>query len=594
MKKIPYGIANFEKISAADTYYFVDKTRYIQTLEELGSAYLFFLRPRRFGKSLFLSVLEHYYDINRRDQFEELFGSTYIGAHPTPLRNSLPILKLNFSGIPTDRDMEQIQRSFDLLIAEFIEGFLIRYQSYIQNIDKIKDSVLKLSNATDMLRHFIFRLHTENIKYYLLIDEYDNFANNILIHHGRDRYSGVTHRSGFLRSFFAAIKNATETRTVERMFVTGVTPLVLSDVTSGMNIGDNLSASRPFNAMLGFTPCEVDAMLDYYIGQRAVKAQDRAEIRDIMAVNYNHYCFCENTGERVYNSDMVLYFFNKYFQNQGIPGNLIDENARTDFGKLRFLIIESRKLNGNFDILTEILEKNRTDATLSHSFAIADIIKHNKFKSFLYYLGLLTIHEFSYGSEFTLTIPNETVKTMHFEYIRQALTESYAELRIDIDYLRAEFKRTAFEGRWEKLFGYILDMFYEAASIRDFIYREEGIKMFMLAYLNITPLYFVESEPEMNRGFADIFFRKNYFTTDLTKYEYLIELKYLKAGEKGKQNPSARSPEEPISRDAIEKIRLEALAQLERYALSRHITCPLKKIVIICASDKLLLMEEIQ
>ena len=278
---------------------------------------------------------------------------------------------------------------------------------------------------------------------------------------------------------------------------------------------------------------------------------------------------------------MILYFFNEFSQSKKIPNNLIDPNVRTDYGKLKFLILQDKKLNGNFSILNELAEKQEIETELIQSFSLEEIINKDKFKSFLYYLGLLTIKKYIFGSNYILNIPNEVIKTMHFEYLRGGLRDGYG-LDIDVDFLSNEFDRLAFEGKWLKLFLYILEKFYEAASIRDFIYKEEGIKMFMLAYLNVTPLYFVESEPEMNKGYADIFLRKNYFTTDLTKFEYLIELKYIKS-DKAFEKDNTK----------LKAAKKDALNQLEQYSKTRKITCELKKIIIICSSKKLLLLEEV-
>ncbi|MCD6588662.1 MAG: AAA family ATPase, partial [Candidatus Fermentibacteraceae bacterium] len=334
IKKIPYGTASYDKIQEFN-HYFVDKTKYLEILENLDTYHLFFLRPRRFGKSLWLSILEHYYDVNKKDRFEELFGDTYIGKNPTPLRNTYPILKLNFSGIPTDGKSEKIKTSFDLRIRISIESFYFSYPQLCKNFN-FKEDYQNTIDSTDMLAKFLSMMSLNNIKFYLLIDEYDNFANNILIHHGKERYQRVTHQAGFLRSFFAAVKNGTESGAIARMFVTGVSPLVLSDVTSGMNIGDNISNKVIFNSMIGFTQNEVEEMLDYYIDAEVVKKEERSEIIELMQYNYNNYCFSENVDEKVYNSDMILYFFNNYSQEKKIPSNLIDENVRIDYGKLRY------------------------------------------------------------------------------------------------------------------------------------------------------------------------------------------------------------------------------------------------------------------
>ena len=571
MKKIPYGLANFESIKEDNQYYFVDKTKYIEKIENLGSDYLFFLRPRRFGKSLFLSILEHYYDINRKEQFDSLFGDTYIGKNPTKHRNSLPILKLNFSGIRTNASIEEIEQSFNNKIEDFLDNFFDKYKSMIPNMETVKKDVFRNTNATDYLNSFILKMEKIGLSYYLMIDEYDNFANNILIHHGDNTYKELTHSVGFLRTFFSVIKNATETRTIERLFVMGVTPLLLSDVTSGMNMGSIISNSTTFNSMLGFTQNEVKEMLDYYITQKAIPKEKREEIFNILQSTYDSYCFSENTDEKVYNSDMVLYFFNEYLLDKKIPNELLDKNVRTDYGKLRFLIVRDKKLNGNFSILKNLIETNEIDCDLTTSFSIDEIIDKEKFKSLLFYLGLVTIKEHLFATNYKFMIPNEIIRRMHFEYLRKSLRESY-DLNIDIDFLKHEFINLAFKGHWRTLFEYILEQFYEASSIRDFIFKEEGVKSFMLAYLNLTPLYFIESEFETNKGYADMFFRKNFVTTTQTKYEYIIELKHITA--------------KKLSKQEVEKQKEQAITQLKRYEESRTISEELIKIVIITSSKQ--------
>ena len=330
------------------------RSPFIARLEEQGSRYHFFLRPRRFGKSLFVSTLHHYYDPRRAHQFEQLFGDTWIGSHPTPLRNNLPILKLNFSGLPTDGTVDDLRFSFSLKVRDNINSVYKRYGSMFDLEMDFEQRYSRFEHAGDILNHFIELMYDRQVKYLMLIDEYDNFANNVLVHQSKEQYMAITHAGGFLRSFFSAVKNATESRTVERLFVTGVSPLVLSDVTSGMNIGDNISPMPEFNAMAGFTQPEVDAILDYYIDEGLVPQYERAEILDLLRVNYDNYRFAVNTEQRVYNSDMVLYFFNRYNQEKMIPPVLLDENVRIDYGKLQFLVTEGPKLNGNFSILQEI------------------------------------------------------------------------------------------------------------------------------------------------------------------------------------------------------------------------------------------------
>ncbi len=584
MKKIPYGISDFEKLRKDGRFFYVDKTPYIAKLEELGSQYHFFLRPRRFGKSLLLSTLKYYYDIRHKDCFEELFGDTWIGKNPTAMQNSLPVLSFDFSGMQTHGGDKEIEDSFNDEIRGKVDSFFSRYDDLYHFSAKAMDLVLSRRLAADIINNFFMVMDKQGVKYYLFIDEYDNFANNILIHSGEEKYRRITHQSGFLRSFFAAIKKGTATGTVEKLFVTGVSPLVLSDVTSGMNIGDNISFDGIFNGMAGFTQDEVENLLDYYIDQGAVPAKERIAILDIMRINYNNYAFCEELDERVYNSDMVLSFFNKYLKKGRIPSDLIDPNIRTDYGKLRYLLVKNNQLNGNFNILKEIVSNGEIPAQLSHSFAMDDIIEMDKFKSFLYYLGLMTIKEVIYGNRVVLGIPNEVVRTMHLEYIRRSL-EEYFKLNVDAGLLANEFDKMAFQGEWKTLFRYILDKLYESASLRDFISGESGVKMFLLAYLGFSSLYISESEPEMNKGYADIFLGKNFATTNKTAHEYLIELKYVPSRD--------LDAKKRLSSKKLEALKQQAAAQLEGYGASRTISCPVTKIVIVCSARELLLLEEV-
>jgi len=264
MKKIPYGISSYDTIKT-DNYYFVDKTRYIEELENLGGRYLFFLRPRRFGKSLFISMLEHYYDILAKDQFEQLFGDTYIGQNPTPLKNSYPVLRLNFSMVSTNGTLEDIKHSFLTNIVREIKIFLHKYaKKYNLNLNII-DKLEKENDAGNLFMIFNTELKIKNVSLYLIIDEYDNFGNNILVQHGPATYTDATHGSGFLRSFFTIIKGLTDKRDIDRLFISGVSPLVMADVTSGFNIGDNISLAPDFGSMVGFNRNELKELIDYYI-----------------------------------------------------------------------------------------------------------------------------------------------------------------------------------------------------------------------------------------------------------------------------------------------------------------------------------------
>ncbi len=583
IKKIPYGTVHYETLQKDNKFYVVDKTKYIEHIEELSSKFLFFLRPRRFGKSSWLSILDHYYDINKADQFEELFGDTYIGKNPTPSRNTYFILKFNFYGLPTYDSSERLKESFNFRVRGAIRSFFCFYSEKL-DFASFEEHFSGLSNGTNILAKFVSLMRHYNIKIYLLIEEYDDFVNNILIHQGKECYQQVNHQADFLRSFFAAIKNGTERGVFDKMFVTGLLPLVLSDVTSGMNIGDNISNVTLFNSMFGFTQSEVDTMLDYYIETGIVKKEERSKIFELLRYNYNNYCFSSNTDEKVYNTTLILYFFHNYSVDKKIPSELFDENIRVRYSKLYDLIFEEQKLNGNFSILAKIIENGSIDTQLVRSFAFNDVLEGSKFTSLLYYYGLLTIKKHYLVSRYQFIIPNEIIKTMYVDYIRRALTEQF-NFRIKTDILEKELRHMALKGEWQNLFTYIFEKFYAATSLRDFVLKEHSIKIFLLPYLSLSAFFLIESEPELNKGYIDLFFRKNYFITDLTNYEYLVELKYLKSEDLPKDKEKLNV--------LIQKTKQATTEQLLKYKQSLNITCKLIQLVIICSSKEVLLIEEV-
>jgi hypothetical protein len=418
MKKILYGKSHFPSMIRENGYY-VDKTRYIAELEGLGAKVLTFLRPRRFGKSLFISMLEAYYDINTADEFDEIFGELYIGKNPTELRNSYPILRFDFSPIASG-SIEQTEASFNNAVLGDIGLFYTRYESLTGGEKVFTEKFSNSDTATDALNRFITLMLGKKIQFYLLIDEYDNFANNILATHGQNIYHSVTHGTGFLRTFFTAIKTGTASNTVARMFATGVSPLVMSDVTSGFNIDKNISQSPLFNNMVGFTQEEVETAVDYYIKHKVVAAKDRERMLEIMKKNYDGYLFSSKARESVYNSNSVLYLLDTYSEYNEMPSEIIDTKMITDYHKLKFIITKGQDENNNLKILKKILLENKISAKLVRDFSAQDLIEHDKFVSFMYYLGLITIVEPDID-KLVFKIPNEMCKTILWEYIRNVI-----------------------------------------------------------------------------------------------------------------------------------------------------------------------------
>lgn len=581
MKRIPYGQSNFEKV-AMQNFYYVDKTRYVETLENLSSQFLVFLRPRRFGKSLFVSMLRHYYDRNRKDGFDVLFGNTYIGQHPTPLRNHYPVLFLTFSGIRTYGTLEETMESFNLSINGRIRTFLFLNKDYLEITEHELNHTLAIKNGADQLRELIEILNVKNKTFYVMIDEYDNFGNNILAEYGKDKYLEVTHGVGFLRNFFAVIKDGTLEGKIDRLFVTGVSPLVLADVTSGFNIGTNISLFPAVSSMLGFTQQEMENIVDYYIEAGSVRPGDRNACIDIMETWYNGYKFSAETPERLYNSDMVLYFMTQYLAYGKIPTDIVDENVRIDYGKLKYVIFLGRQLNGNFYILRDLLEQGELRGELIKSMAVGEEIDPNRFLSLLYFLGLTTIQSAD-ELEMTFVPPNKLIHKMLWDYIRRATEEAY-HFRVDLYTLHQHFRNFALKGEWRTLLTYIFEKFYQAASARDFVFHEEGVKMFLLAYLNMAKMYRVESEKALEQGYSDIFMYPDVEMYPEIQYGFIFELKYLKSENINTEKKKQKRTEQTF---------IDAKKQLEHYAASGLFKRKLKTIAVIVSAKEVLKMEEV-
>ena len=333
-KRIPYGMMNFKAVIEDDCYY-VDKTPFVEKIER-ANKFFFYIRPRRFGKSLTLSMLEHYYDINRANIFDKLFGHLYIGQHPTPEHNKYLVIKLNFAIV--NAELKDYKKGLDDHCRIAFNFFCDVYAQYLPK--GIKEGMNQLDGAVKQLNFLCRECEKTNAKVFLFIDEYDHFTNKILAEPNcLDKYRKETHGEGYLRTFFDTIKAGTDS-TIARVFVTGVSPVTLDDLTSGFNIGTNYTLSAQFNELTGFTEKEVRDMLEYYSTQYEFN-HTIDELITIMKPWYDNYCFALKKYGKVtmYNSNMVLYFIDNYVNNDcEVPDHMIDENIRTDYNKLRMLI----------------------------------------------------------------------------------------------------------------------------------------------------------------------------------------------------------------------------------------------------------------
>ena len=557
MKKIPYGLADYKDIKK-ENYYFVDKTKFIEKLENLNERYLLFLRPRRFGKSLFISMLHYYYDTHYKNSFNMMFGDTYIGKQTTQLANSYLIMRFNFSGI----DINDVQESFRSYILRELQSFIKKYSL---------DILLK-ENPIILFNDIFKTLQEQNLELMILIDEYDNFANKLLLREKTEYLGLVSQRTASFKQFFTVLKTATdmENSPLKRIFITGVTPMTMFDVTSGFNIGSNISLHPALNDMIGFNEDELDEILDYY----------KLDIdKDILKEWYNNYTFSPKTDQKIFNSDMILYFINKYQISNELPDEMIDINVRSDYSKLRNIIYTNKKLNGNFETLQTLIAGDSVSvANLVQDFSALNLEKTNNFKSLLFYLGLVTIK--SRNLKLNLKIPNETVKRIDIDFLKDTL-ELEEVFKLNTDKIEEYLGAFALEGNLE-IFKYLAQMIKENTGIRDYIYKEQSVKAMYMAYLSLSPYFIIKSELELKKGFADILIKP---FNPFVKYMGLLEFKYINRQDKADKH-------------TIEKLKFEAIEQLNRYENDSLVTnytkgeVKLKKVVLIFHGWEMLVCEE--
>lgn len=575
-KRIPYGMANFASIRERDCY-FVDKTHLIPEFEK-ANAFFFFIRPRRFGKSLTLSMLKHYYDINRADRFEKLFGGLYIGENPTEERNSYLIIELDFSII--DGTLGNYKGSMDTHCNTRFNVFCDVYAQYLP--EGIQERMNKKEDAVAQLDFLCEECAKVGRKIFLFIDEYDHFTNDILSDPARLRdYESETHGEGYFRKFFNTVKAGTKTA-IERCFVTGVSPVTMDDVTSGFNIGTNYSLSSEFNELMGFTEEEVREMLDYY-RTTCEFHHTTDELIELMKPWYDNYCFAEESYGRVtmYNASMVLYFVDNYVRRNGnVPKYMLDDNIRTDYNKLRMLVRRDNEFGHDASIIRRIAEQGYIAAELKTSFPARSITDPRNFVSLLYYFGMLSIDETMDGYT-KLIIPNQVVREQLYKY----LLETYElEHLSQEDYIRSELsQRLAYYNEWQNYFGYIAECLQRYASQRDKQKGESFVHGFTLAMTALNRFYRPVSEQECQQGYVDLYLRPELEIYKDMRHSYIVEFKYAK----GKDTD-----------ERVEQLRQEAIAQANSYAGTERVKSSvghtaLHKIVIVYRGMEMVVCEEI-
>ena len=519
IKELPYGVSNFVTIVEENIYY-VDKTMYIPMLEN-EARNLFFIRPRRFGKSLFLGMLHAYYDCRTKDKFEQWFGKLWIGQHPTPNQGRYQVLHLDFSQV--GGRIEKLEENFDSYCRVVFDSFVDIYEDYYT--DDFVKKVRSAATAVDKLT----LINDESKKYeyplYLIIDEYDNFTNTVLNEQGEDVYWSITHAEGFYRDIFKKFKGS-----FDRIFITGVSPVTLDDVTSGFNIGWHISTKPEFNQMLGFSTEDVHALFSYYKASGAIRPDCNIEaVIDEMKPWYDNYCFSEDalhTQSRVFNCDMVLYYLRNYISRGEGPKEMIDPNTKTDYNKMKRLL-QLDKLDGDRKgVIRTIAETGEITCNLYETFPAHQITNPDIFPSLLFYYGMLTIKD-TLGSLLVLSIPNNNVRKQYYGF----LLEEYQEVNhINLNEISVLFTYMALQGKWQDALNYMAEAYTKVSSVRDGIEAERNLQGFFMAYLNLNAYYYTAPELELNHGFCDFFLLPD-LTHYATKHSYILELKLLHKGD---------------------------------------------------------------
>ena len=579
VKTIPYGVSDFGNMRRRNGYY-VDNTWGIPLLEALP--YQLFLRPRRFGKSLLLSILRYYYDVNSTDRFDELFDGTWIHEHPTPDRGQFMILHLDFSEVSGDT-LEEMQKSFEDICMIDFDGFLERYSVHFP--EGTLEAVRKYDTFSKRLKELANRIGTSGKRIYILIDEYDNFSNRLLAQSGSEAYRALCHGTGFFKSFFALLK--AQNNVITNIFMTGVSPMTLDDVTSGFNIADNISQKPQLATLCGFTHKDIRQAIDYY-AEAGQFPLDREQAFQLVTDWYDHYRFSEKNSEQVCNPVLLLGFLRHSMDDQSFPREMIDENLRTDYHKLRHVVTTNGKLNGKFDALEQLVTEGSVSTKLMCSFQADTLNKPESFISLLFYYGMVTIGDVDFDGV-QLIIPNQLMR----QFVADFLLNGYRDacgVNVRVDELANKLGDMARCGIWRPPIELAAQVLKETICARDLLDGEKAVQAAFAALLSSGSAFAVRTEHRAGFGFADLVLAPRIITFPNIKYAAMIEVKYIKKAEKLPENAKAT-------------LLVEAKEQLERYAKDNNLaqdwrltpdgTVTLIRLVLVFHGEDLVIAEEI-
>lgn len=542
-KRLPYGIPDFTWIQQQNRY-MVDKTMYIPKMEEVGD-FLYLIRPRRFGKSVFLTMLQAYYDVESKGTFHEIFNDTWIASHPTDLQGKFQILFFDFSRAAAG--LGGLEENFNAYCEMALDGFVDKYAKYYA--PDFRNEFKQVKGAAAKLNLINLRAKAAGISLYLIIDEYDNFTNNVLSEEGESVYHSLTHAQGFYRDFFKLFKGM-----FQRILMMGVSPVTVNDLNSGYNIGTNLSMDPEFNMMLGLSEPEVREMIEYYRSCGLVKVDAEQLIAD-MKPWYDNYCFAEDrldVDPKMFNTDMVIYYLRHFLRFGKAPRDMVDPNTMTDYAKMRQVIFLDKLQGDRRSVLKQIINDGYIWAELWESFPAEALVDPDLFPSLLYYYGMLTIVD-KRGRRVKLAIPNENVRRQYYGYVLQ---EYKRESMLSDNHLADQYDEMALDGNIKPVIEYISDGYKRCSSIHSSIQAERNLQGFLAAYLSHSDYYYVVQEMELNGGYCDLTLMPDATRFPEVAHGYLLELKYLKIAD---------------TEVACEKALDDAKAQLQQYVLDARL-----------------------
>jgi hypothetical protein len=560
--KFPYGICDFKSIIKED-YVYLDRTQYIRQIENMGKSILF-LRPRRFGKSLFLDTLQNYYDIAMKDEFTHLFEKLDIGKNPTDLHNKYFVLTLDFSCIKTEGGVDKIERSLYSHINATIQAFGNKYRTLLNGTIDVKDN-----NSMWSFYSLLSGVLSTPYKLYVMIDEYDSFANSILVSGEKSEYQSLVGQNGLLRYIFREFKSATRGKGVDRIFATGVSPIVMSDVSSGANILQNRSQAIQLNHLCGLTQDEVKHLLSQTCRACQLPESKYQEALGMMEQWYEGYSFDLSQHESLYNPTLCFYFLQHLKELCTYPRKILDANLAPDAEKLAFI----KGMPGGDDVLWQLIEgENILIPEMHDDFGLKQMLDAaaqdlSFIASYLWYGGVLSVKGETEMGKLLLNVPNLVIKKLYIEESRSKLLPSAQLKNMANDVSAKLYEKSNMAPLAQFVENNILPVF----SNRDYKYANElTIKTIFLTLLHQDIFFMVASEQEHRRGYADLAFIVRPDCRKYKLFDMVIEFKYLSLKDLGLTGVELRkkTTEDLHALPCVKEMLNDAKNQAIRYAKS--------------------------